>query len=199
MNRFLKVFLVLALCVGLTFSQVGCSVSQFEAVLNEVAPAVLDVLQIVALFNGIPVNTSVTTKIAADVAGLEKLYADFTAAKDATTQAGIKVDIQAAFTTLNADLSSVFAVAQVTDPQTQLKIAALIGLIQTAVNIAEAVVTPAVGASLSPKLTASDLVISYDKVLTAKTGNVKVDNYTKAHAIHVHGSLLRHLSLGMAK
>ena len=192
---------ILACVLALTLTLSGCSFSAtFEAVLNEVAPAVLDVLQIVSIVNGIPVNPATVAKIDADVAALNKLYEDYEAAKKAGTDtSALAADIDAGFVVLNADLATIFSVAQVSDPVTQMKIAALILIIESAVHIAESILKPS-AASLNEKaLSPSDLAESYNKVLTAKTGNKAVDDYTKKHLVHNHGSLLRHLSLGIAK
>lgn len=201
-NRFGKSFLALFLVamLGVIIPLQGCSSSTFISVLNEIAPAVTDVLQIVALLKDKSVDTSLPAKISADVAALESLYSAFETA-DASAKGNIKAEIQAAFTTLNSDLSAIFTLAQVSDPMTQAKITALIGLIQVAVSIAEAVISSVdLAKTSSPSIvTASELAVAYDRILVAPTGNAKVDAYTKTHLIHNHGSLVRHLSLGIAK
>ena|ERR1700679_2868636 len=195
-----KPVLAMTLMVVL-IAPMGCSSAQFFSVLNEVAPAALDILQIVALFSGKPVSQGAVAKIDADVAALEKLYTDFEAAKAAGTDTSVLLnDLNAGFSTLNADISSVLAIAQVSDPATQAKIEALILIVQSAVNIAEAIIHPAVSASPNHvALSAADLADSYNKTLKAKTGNQLVDNYTKHHAVHSRGSLVYHLSLTLVK
>lgn len=198
---------ILAVVLSLALSIQGCSFSvpQFEAVLNEIGPAVLTILEIVSIFKGTPVNSALPSKINADVAGLEKLYSDFQAAQ-AAAKPGIQGDIASGFDVLNADLGTAFSIAQVSDPNTEAKITALIGLVQTGVGIAEAIVpapSPApvtAKAVVSTPLSASAIADSWNKILTAKTGNVKVDAYTKtAHRIHVHNVFTRTTTLGIAK
>ena len=192
---------LLAVVLCLSMVNVGCSAAQFITVLNEVTPAVLTVLQIVALFKGTPVDTTIPTKIQADVTALEKLYTDYQAAA-AADQPGIRNEITSAFAVLNADIGSVLTIAQVKDPATQAKIEALIALIQTAVTIAEAVIPPSASSDQlvrASKLTPGDFVDSYNKILTAKTGIAAVDAFTPKHRIHIHSKLTRVLTFGLAK
>lgn len=208
MKAIARQVLTLFLCAGLVFIPAmgvsGCNASQFEAVLNEIGPAISTILQIVALVQGGAANTALPAKVSADVAALEKLYADFEAA-NSTSKGSIEAEIQAGFTTLNADLSSVFSVAQVSDKNTQAKITALIGLVESAVQIAEAAIptpTPATLAAVrvAPvKLDAESFVSSFNKILTAKTGNQEVDEKTPHLRIHHHGMFLRVVSFGAAQ
>jgi hypothetical protein len=193
-----KQLLAVALAISLVFA--GCSVSQFEAVLNEIAPAVLTILQIVQLLKGGTVNTAAVSKISADVAGLEKLYSDWQAA-DAANQGSVAGQINAGFSVLTQDLTQVLSIAQVSDPNTQAKITALIGLIETAVNIAEAAIpaTKARATLTAIELTANGLADSYDKILVARTGNATVDAFTPHHKIHNHGKFVRVVTAGVAK
>jgi hypothetical protein len=195
--RFPKSAIAVLLCCSMLAT--ACSVSHFEAVLNEVAPAISTIIQIVAIVKGIPANTAIATKIGADVAALNKFYTDYEAAS-ASGKAGIESDINNGFTVLNSDLSTVFAVAQVSDPNTQAKVSALISLVETAVGIAEAAI-PGTVAKLTKapaNLTASALVNSFNKILVAKTGNVTVDAFTPHHKLHVHGEFVRTITLGRA-
>lgn len=197
-NRILAAFLALILAITVP-SMSGCSVSQFEAVLNEVGPAVSTILQIVAIAKGTAADTSLATKIAADVAAAEKVFADLQASTEAN-KGSLKAQLDADFVTLNNDLSSVFAIAQVSNKNTQAKITALVGLVESAVQIAEAAIpSNSAKAVNAPKLSADELVDSFNNVLVAKTGDVKIDSFTPKHKIHKHGKLVRVLSLGIAK
>lgn len=191
---------VLAVLLSFTVLVAGCSVSQFEAVLNEIGPAVSTVIQIIAISKGTPADLTPVVKIATDVKTLETLYSDYQSVS-AATQPTVAGHINSAFTVLNGDLASIFSATQVSDPQTQAKITALVALIQTGVNIAEAAV-PSANAKLQLKgshLTASDLADSFDKVLTAKTGHPEIDNFTSKHQIHEHGKFLRTITVGVVK
>ncbi|MGH9710156.1 MAG: hypothetical protein ACRD37_06390, partial [Candidatus Acidiferrales bacterium] len=192
---FLCALLVFVPAAGLT----GCNASQFETVLNEVGPAIGTILQIIALVKGTPANMGLASKVGADTAALEKLYADFESA-NAGSKGSIKSEINATFSTLNADLSTVFALAQVSDKNTQVKITALIGLVQSAVAIAEAAIPSPTPKAIAPiTLNASSLISSFNKVLVAKTGNPAVDKATPKMKLHIHSKLVRLASLGFAQ
>jgi hypothetical protein len=206
-NRFIPRAFVLFLCAALPFSMIpmaGCTpqqVAQFEQVLGQVAPAVATVLQIVALFSAKTDTSTLPAKISADVAGIEKLYSDYEAAA-ASAKGSIEAEVNAAFAVLQSDLSTVFALAQVSDKNTQAKLTAFVGLISSAVQIAEGFIVPAVPAAsaVAPlKLNPSSLVDSWNKILVAKTGNAKVDSYTHSHGhLHLHSKFVRVISFGVA-
>ena len=130
-----KIVAKVALAVTLSFTMIvaGCSVSQFDQVLNEIAPAISTVLQIIAISRGTTADLTVATKVAKDVTTLETLYNDYQSVSS-TSKPGVESQINAGFTVLNQDISSVLAVAQVNDPATQQKIEALITLVQTGVG-----------------------------------------------------------------
>jgi hypothetical protein len=197
-----KMILASFLALMLAFTTVftgGCNVAEFDAVLNEVGPAVSTILQIIAIFKGAPANLAVVSKIDADVKSLESLFNDFQAASVAN-KGSIEAEINGVFATLQADLGTVFSVAQVSDVNTQAKITALVGLIQSAVQIAEAAIPSSNAAASKPVvLDASSFVDSYNKILTAKTGNAAVDALTPKHKIHNHSKFVRVVSLGFAK
>lgn len=197
LNKLGILFLASVLTVA-TIPLAGCSSSQFIADLNLISPAVLNVLEIVALFQGSQVDQTIPAKINADVAAITKLYTDFQAASGAN-KGNIQKEITAEFAVLNSDLSSVFTLAHVSNPNTQSKITALLGLIETSVTLAEDFITPpATTATNSYKLTDNQLIDSYNKVLVARTGIKPVDDYTAKHEIHKHNFLVRHMTFGMA-
>jgi uncharacterized protein YqgV (UPF0045/DUF77 family) len=182
-KKFLAVLLIPVLAVSLTMT--ACNVNQFEAVLNEIGPAVATIIQIIALVKGVPANTAPATKVSADVAAVEKLYNDYEKA-DATAVPGIRAEIQTGFTVLNGDLSTIFAVAQVSNANTQAKITALIGLVETAVQIAEAAVpgvTPPTAQAQPIGMDAKNLKSTFNSILVAKTGVQALDSWTPKHKL----------------
>lgn len=194
----IRVILSVVLIASLAFA--GCTTAQFIQVLNEVPPAISTILQIIALAENKPANTALPAKIAGDVATLEKLYYDFQAAK-IDMRPGIESDIGGAFLALNQDLSMVLKMAQVSNPNTQAKITALISLVETAVQIAEAAIpASAKSATLAPvHLNASAVVDSFNKILVAKTGVPNVDAATPHMRLHLHSNFVRAMSMGRAK
>lgn len=200
MKRIITSVMLSIMLLFSTFSA-GCSVSQFEQALNEVGPAVATILQIVALIKGSPADLSLAAKIDADTANLEKLYSDFQSA-EAANKGNVAAQINASFAVLQADLGTVFAVAQVSDKDTQFKISALLGLITSAVHIAEAAVIHPAAMAAGPKalrLDADSLRDSFNTILVAKTGNAQVDSFTAKHKLHKYGKFVRAVSFGLAK
>jgi hypothetical protein len=194
-QKFLSLGLVMCMSVGL----VGCSVSQFDTYLNAIVPAVVDILDIVAAFQGkvLPTNQdALPAKISADVAAVENIEATYQSAA-ASAKPGLLGEVNAAFTTLNSDLSSVEQLAQISDPKTQAQVQVLIGLVESGVQLAEGLVSVSPNA---PKLTPGELVDSFNKTLDAKTGNAKVDAIRgKLHRVHAHSKLVRLVTFGRAK
>jgi hypothetical protein len=198
MNKF-RVLLVLLLCSTVTLQ--GCSVSQFSAVLNEVEPAIVTILQIVALVKGTTADLSPATKVGGDIANIEKIYGDWQTAS-AAAKPGIEAQLNVLFDTLNNDLAPIFSIAQVNNTNVQAKVTAFIALIQTAVNIAEAVIPATAkrfGTNAPVKMDAETLVKSWNNILVAKTGNAMVDNYTPHHKLHYHGLFVRTITVGHAQ
>lgn len=195
LRKYLALFLIPMIFVA------GCSVGQFESILNQVAPAILNIIQIVALVRGVPANTALATKVSGDVSLIETLYHDFQTASG-TAKPSVQAQINVAFDTLQNDLDNVFSLAQVSNVNTQAKITALIGLVRTSVGIAEAMINPNnnLKASAAPPINLSpeDIISSYNKILTAKTGDTAVDNFTSHHKLHLHNRTVRTLTLGFA-
>lgn len=197
-----KGIIVAALALTLTLSGCSFTTSDFNQILNEVGPAVVTVLQIVALVEGSPANGSIGPKISSDVAAIEQLHSDFSNAATAN-KASIVAELNAAFTTLQLDLTTIFKLAAVKDTATQIKITALLQLITSAVQIAENAVpnlnvTPAIKITYASKVqfTPAEFVDSYNKLLIAKTGIARVDAYTPTRKLHLHSKLARTISLG---
>lgn len=198
LNKIGTIFLAGILAVS-TLGLGGCTSSEFTTDLDLIAPAVINVLEIIALFKGTPIDTSIPTKISADVAAIEKLYNDFQAAT-AGQKPSVQTELNAAFAVLNTDIGTVLNLTQVSDLATQAKLVALVGLIETSIQIAEAFVTPTAAVSTTKyKLTDKQLISSYNSTLTSRTGYKSIDDYTQSHQLHIHGSLIRHLTFGVAK
>lgn len=201
----LKFLAVPVLAFTLLLSGCSFTTSDFNQILNEVAPAVATVLQIIALVEGTPANAALPPKIAADVAAIEQLHTDFQNSADAN-KGSIVAELNGAFSTLQNDLKTVFQIASVKDTATQIKITALLQLINSAVQITENAipglnVTPVVKVTYSSKVsfTPSEFVDSYNKLLVAKTGIARVDAYTPTRKLHLHSKAARVLSLGQLK
>lgn len=197
-------YLPATLAIPLAVSASGCNSAEFIQVINEIGPAVGVVLQIIALSKGVTPDLEYQSKVEADAAALGKLYTDLEAAQ-AANKGSILKEINGYFVTLQGDLSSVFVLANVVNPNTQVKLTSLVGLINGLVQIAEAALpqTPVGAQAVArlaqvPPVTAKQFVDTWNKTLTAKTGDAKVDTWTAKHQYHRHGLFLRVLSLGQA-
>jgi hypothetical protein len=201
--------LVFSLLLPVAVTQSGCSAQSFTTVLNEVGPAVGVILQIIALSQGSAVNTSAQAKIAADVNALNTLYPAFVSAATAN-KGNVEAQINAEFQVLETDLASVDALVGIKDPATQTKVATLLGLVGSLVQVAEGFVPHpapvlavsrargAVSVQNTPVPSAAEFVSTWNQVLTAKTGDAKVDRYTAGHRYHRHGLLVRVATAGLA-
>jgi|SRR5579871_3320979 len=202
-----KPLLACVLCVSLVTA--GCStawVSTLDNILVAAAPALINILNIIAIAKGIPPNLALEGKINADAATIKTLAADFAAASSSAAPNACS-QLQAAISTYASDQAQVMSLAQVSDPATQTKIETLSALVGGTVTAVLAVIpacqqAATMKASLEAKavpLPLKTFVKSYNETLAVKTGNPAVDSYTKNHAIHVHGKVLRTLTFGFAQ
>jgi len=186
----------------------GCStawLTTLDNILIAAAPALINILNIVAIAKGQPINVALETKITADAATVKTLAADFSAASAAAAPTAC-AQLQAAINTYSADQSQVMALAQVSDQATEIKIETLSALISGTV-VAITAVIPSCQQAAAFKATLEKTAVplplktfvhSYNETLKVKTGNANVDNYTKSNQIHVHGKFVRVISLGLA-
>jgi len=193
-----------ALIVVLSFAllSTACStawVSALDSILAAAAPALINILQIVSVANGQPMNSNLTAKINGDAAAIKMLAADF--ARDGGTNACIT--LQNAVATYQVDQALVLHLAQVKDSNTQEKITLLADLVSGTVGAITAVI-PACQAPTSSARSANaerllklrNFVASYNVILTARTGNAAVDAATPKLVIHQHSKVARYVSLG---
>lgn len=206
-----KALLAVLLAFSMTFT--GCStawVTTLDSILAAAAPALVNILQIVALSTGKPMNSQLATKIDGDAAAVKQDAADFANASAAAAP-GACSQLQAALDVYEQDLPSVLAVAQVSNPATQNKIATISALVvgvfssiaplipncqapSAAILTARARLTTA-----APPLALKNFVSSYNTVLVEKTGDASVDAATPNMKLHYHSKAVRVLTLGIAK
>ena len=202
-----KIVLAMLLCLTVTVS--GCSVawvSTLDNILVAAAPALINILQIIAIAKGAPVNGTLSAKITADAAAIKTLATSFAGAS-ALAAPGACSQLQAAITTYSSDEAQVLALAQVSDPATQQKVIVLSSLVAGTISGILAVIpncsqAAAARATLARSnavpLPLKGFIASYNAKLVEKTGNAAVDTYTAKHKVHVHSGVVRALSLGMA-
>ena len=190
----------LVVVLSLTMFCTACSaawVSTLDSILAAAAPALIDILQIVAVANDQPVNSSLEAKINVDTTLIETLAADF--AKASTSAApGMCSQLSAAIAAYQADQAAVLQIARVKDPNTQTKILLLSSLVAGTVEAITAAIPScqANGRALKalPPHRVSTFVDRYNSILEAPTGNPAVDGATRKLKLHHHSKLLRVVS-----
>src|SRR5208283_3475677 len=165
-------------------------VSTLDSILAAGAPALINILQIVAVANDQPVNSNLAARINADATAVETLAADF-AKVSSESAPGICQQLQAAVSAYQADQQLVLQVAQVSDSNTQTKITLLADLVAGTVNAITAVIpscqnAAATGGKIMPPYSVSTFVAHYNSILVGKTGNGPVDALTQKLKLHQH-------------
>jgi len=181
----------------------GCStawVSTLDSILAAAAPALINILQIVAVVNSQPVNSNLAAKINADATVIKTLAADFAKAPSGSAS-GVCQQLQAAVSAYQADQQLVLQIAQVSDPNTQTKIALLTDLVAGTVNAITAVIPSCQNAasfrdSKAPPYSVSSFTNRYNSILVTPTGNAAVDSVTPHLKLHQHSRLARALTFG---
>lgn len=193
-------FFTLSIAIALT----GCSaawISTIDSILAVAAPALVNILQIVAVANGQPLNSNLAAKINTDASAIKLLAGDFAAASS-TSATGMCQQLQAAISTYQADQQLVLQVAQVSDVNTQTKITLLADLVAGTVQAITAVIpscqntASARDSQAMPALKLGNFVTEYNAILKIKTGNAAVDAITPKLTIHQHSKIERTLTFG---
>jgi hypothetical protein len=196
--------IVLSYCLILA----GCSlawIGTLDTVLAAAAPALNNVLTIIALVENKPVNQTLEDKITADAANLKILAADF--AKDSGTNPTTCQEVQAGAAVLNDDAAVVLSLVNASGSSNIAAIfAAADAFVVVIVGLIPACNSPAaikaykqsVPAKVA-KINVNALVSNYNTTLTKTTGNAVVDAYSKANKVHAHSLFVRVVSLGFQK
>jgi hypothetical protein len=196
---------ILIVVLSLAMFCTACStawVNTLDAILAAAAPALIDILQIVAASNGKPMNSALAAKINTDSADIKTLASDFATA-EASAAPGACQKLNAAVGVYQNDQQLVLQVAQVSDPNTQAKIKLLSDLVSGTV-VAVTAVIPSCQANaklfkVSPPLNLTNFTNQYNRYLLMKTGNPAVDALTPKLKLHQHSKTVRVLSLGTLK
>jgi hypothetical protein len=201
----MKIILAFILSVAIVLT--GCSaawISTIDSILAVAAPALIDILQIVAVANNQPLNSGLAAKINTDASAIKLLAGDFAKASSASSS-GICQQLEAAINTYQIDQQLVLQIAQVSDTNTQTKITLLVDLVAGTIQAITAVIpscqnpASARGFRAQSDLTLRDFVTEYNAILKIKTGNAAVDALTPKLAIHQHSKIERAITLGLLK
>jgi hypothetical protein len=192
----------LIVLLSLTMFCTACStawVSTLDSILAAAAPALVNILQIVAIANGQPINSNLAAKINADATAIKTLAADFAKAS-AGSAPGTCQQLGAAVGAYQADQALVLQVAQVSDQNTQTKITLLAGLVASTVQAITAVIpacqSNAQAFKAGPPYSVSTFAAHYNSILVTPTGNAAVDAATQKLKLHQHSKVVRSLSFG---
>jgi len=195
---------VLVVALSLAMFCTACStawVATLDSILAAAAPALIDILQIVSVANGQPVNGNLAAKINADAAVIKTLAADFAKASSGSAP-GVCQQLQAAVSAYQADQQLVLQAAQVSDPNTQTKITLLADLVAGTVSAITALIPSCQNAAairstkIAPPYSVSTFADHYNSILVAKTGNAAVDAVTPKLKLHQHSKLVRSVTFG---
>jgi hypothetical protein len=182
----------------------GCSaawVSTIDSILAAAAPALVNILQIVAVADGGPADSELSAKINTDANAIKTLAADFAEAS-AMSSPGVCQQLQSAISTYQGDQQTVFEIAQVGDANTQSKITLLADLVGGTVTAITALIPSCQDAKLTPRmdggkiLNISTFATYYNSILVAKTGNAAVDAATPKMKLREHPKLVRWATFG---
>src|SRR6202140_311726 len=204
MRKALSMKATLVVALALAMLATGCStawVVTLDSILAAAAPALINILQIVAVAQGQPINSSLVAKINADTTAIKTLAADFAKASSGSAP-GICQELQAGVNAYEADQQLVLQVAQVSDPVTQTKIAMLADLVAGTVSAITAAIPSCQSVAASRHLNAalpynvSTFVADYNRILVTATGDPAVDAATPDLKLHRHSKLLRIATIG---
>lgn len=192
---------IMAVCMFAT----GCSfawVGTLEGYLKIAAPAIVQILELIALAKGVSVNPALVAKVNGDAAALQTLAASIDKASQQdipSSCAAFNVGLQ----TFIADLPTLESIGQVSNPTHQAQIQDALLLAQGVVGDIEAPIKACqaqspVKASFALAVAStrikspSDFVSQYNKVMDR-------DSATKSLKIHLHSKTVRTLTLGFAQ
>jgi hypothetical protein len=201
-NKGLAMFLCFSM---LAFGPLGCSlawVGTLDTILAAAAPALNNVITIIALAKNQPVNQALEDKITKDAANLKTLASDF--AKASGTNPTTCQEVQAGVAVFNDDAAVVLQLVQASGSS---NIAAIFqaadAFVVIIVGLIPSCASPsALKAGIPARVAKVDvnaMVDHYNEVLTTKSGNAAVDAYAKANRVHAHSSIARILSFGTQK
>ena len=203
MKKTLSLKVTLAVTLVCAMLCTACStawVASLDAILAAAAPALINILQIVAVAQGQPVNSTLAAKINVDATAIETLAADYAKVSSGSAQ-GVCHQLQAAISVYQSDQELVLQAAQVSDVNTQTKIALLTDLVASTLNAITAVIPACQNAALAQRRAETTFGISgfatrYNSILLDKTGNAGVDALTPQLKLRQHSKVLQIVTFG---
>jgi hypothetical protein len=219
-----KLLVTMVLCGTMIWTACTTAwIGEAEQIVAALLPAVANLIALVAALQGKSVSAadlqtieSTGAQAEADLQLMQSLIGQYQKA-DASAQPGLLNQIQAAMSAVQSSLNGLLPALHIEDAATQAKITAVVGILLSEVQSIAAIV-PVVNPNASsrpeaagmmavaakqtprkPPLTASEFVVSYNAMMTAKTGDGGLDRATAGLKIHVHGKFARWASAGILK
>jgi hypothetical protein len=195
------------LLLSLTMFCTACStawVATLDSILAAAAPALVNILQIVAVANGQPLNSNLAAKINSDATIIKTLASDFASASPAAGD-GVCQELQVAVSAYQTDQQMVLQLAQVSDSNTQTKITLLVDLVAGTVNAITAVIPSCNSAAAfrslktAPTYSISNFADRYNHILLAPTGNPAVDKVTPKLKLRQHNVFTKFATFGLLR
>jgi len=198
------------ICLALTITP-ACSSQQSLAVVTDIGkflPAITNVADAVCAF--VPAAPVCATSVASVTASANILITAlkdyYTAQANGAVPSGILAALSQAITTFEADAANILDAVHLVNPAFQSEVEALAAAAQVLLAVVEGLLPPTVAGTVTFKFAASAQPKGFTLVGWTTSYNAKVDacekymprTVTLKH-IHVHGLLIRILTLGFAK
>ena len=183
---------ILAGLLAVTMFATACAtswVSEAIAITNALLPIAVNVIQLVTAMQGsgtgstdVALAQKWATMVSADLTLVQTLLNQYNTAA-AADKPGFLHKLNDALQVVSADLGTLLPALHISNPQTQAKVAAMIGLVVAEVQSIEALVAAAQGKTAivrgAPKpLTAKSFKAAYKNVVKAPTGYAPLDQAT---------------------
>jgi len=185
---------ILAVLLAATMFATACStawVSSAIAITNALLPVAVNVIQLVTAMQGSGASTTDValaqkwaTAVSADLTLVRTLLEQYNKAA-AADKPGFLHRLQDALQAVNGDLGTLLPALHISNPETQAKVTAMVGLVVAEVSAIAALVSAAQGktsiARGTPKvLDAKSFSAAYKTIVQAPTGYAPLDRATAA-------------------
>lgn len=179
------------LSIGISLALLGCLVAcstgwiqQAEAIVNEVAPAVVGIIEVINTLQGHPLTAQQNAQIqsalkqeSGDLALVNQLLTQYQAA-DKTARPGILGQITSAITTANSDISPILAAIHVENPAVQQRVTAMVNLVAQELTAVEGLLptTTATTAQRASVLTAAQFKAQWNALVSSPTSDFTLNS-----------------------
>ncbi len=185
---------ILAILLALAMFATACAtswVSEAIAITNALLPVAVNVIQLVTSMRGsgtssedIALAQKWAAAVSADLAIVQNLLTQYNTAA-AADKPGFLNKLNDALQVVSSDLGTLLPALHITNPQTQAKVTAIVGLVEAEIRSIEALVATAQGKTTFARgtlkaLDAKEFKKAYKTVLKAPTGYAPLDQATTA-------------------